>query len=518
MPYKFRNLSKRPDKPSDVEEIPFKVRIRPGKESRLKPKHLTYLDKIRNLQRGGAKRPQRRGKFRGDISVIREPLKFSQRVLVKSRVVHHKIDAGEALRKHITYLQRDGVGVRGDEPTPFDEYRDLERREVVSWAEDWSEDRHHFRFIISPENGSELDLKKYARELVSRMERDQSTKLEWVGVTHHNTDQPHVHLLIRGKDDLGSDLVIARDYISNGLRNRAQEVATRELGFRNEQDMAKELERSITQARPSRIDRVLLDDAARDKRHLIDSSRMTDRTATNFDRQKLRRLGYLEEIGLAKRVNYGLWKLEDDLIGKLRLKATKGDIVKTMHLRMRGIDPNAELTILDVDKGFTGSIKGTVLHKGLSDELFDVKYLIVRTENQRAYYVPLTKYSESYGKESEVGDRVSLKLAEKETLTRSDENIAAIAAKNGGVYDLRQHLESVKSNKVLPAGVRPEQYVLNHERRIRTLSRMGLARSISAGRWELPSDLVETLKNRRIRFIAIDTLERMKGHGLGLEM
>ncbi len=518
MPYKFRNLSERADKPNDYEDIPFKVRIRAGKESRFKPRHLSYLDRIQKLSAKTARGAERSKRSRGRDATVREPLRYTQRVLVKSRVVHHKKAARQALFEHVTYLQRDGVGIDGEKPIPFDELRDMERGEVFNWAEEWSNDRHHFRFIISPENGSELDLKKYARELVSRMERDLSTKLEWVGVTHHNTDQPHVHLLIRGKDDLGSDLVIARDYISNGLRNRAQEVATRELGFRNEQDMAKELERSITQARPSRIDRVLLDDAARDKRHLIDSSRMTDRTATNFDRQKLRRLGYLEEIGLAKRVNYGLWKLEDDLIGKLRLKATKGDIVKTMHLRMRGIDPNAELTILDVDKGFTGSIKGTVLHKGLSDELFDVKYLIVRTENQRAYYVPLTKYSESYGKESEVGDRVSLKVAEKETLTRSDENIAAIAAKSGGVYDLRQHLEYVKSNKVLPAGVRPEQYVLNHERRIRTLSRRGLARSISAGRWEVPSDLVETLKNRRIRFIAIDTLERMKGHGLGLEM
>lgn len=518
MPYKFRNLSKRPDKPSDAEEIPFKVRIRPGKESRFKPRHVTYLDRIQKLRSKNVRGAERSKRSRGRDATVREPFRYTQRVLVKSRVVHHKKAARQALFEHVTYLQRDGVGLDGERPTPFDELRDMERGEVYGWAEEWSNDRHHFRFIVSPENGSELDLKKYARDLVGRMERDLSTKLEWVGVTHHNTDQPHVHLLIRGKDDLGSDLVIARDYIANGLRNRAQELATRELGFRNQKDMAREVERSITQPRPSRIDRSLLDEAARDKRNLIDSARMNGREASQFDRQKLRRLGYLEEIGLAKRVNYGLWKLEDDLIGKLRIRATKGDIVKTMHLRMRGIDPNAELTILDLDKGFAGSIKGVVLHKGLSDELFDVKYLIVRAENQRAYYVPLSKESEGYGRECEVGDRVSLKFGEKESLTRSDENIAVTAANNSGVYDLRLHLESVKANKKLPAGVRPEQYVLNHERRIRTLTRMGLAQSVSAGRWEVPSDLIERLRNRRIRFIAIDTLERVRGHGFGLAM
>jgi len=516
MPYRLRNLSAHRDKPNEIEEIPLKVRIRPGKEARLEPKHLTYLDRIRSLQVSGKRAPQRRGRFRGDSSVVREPRRFFQRVLVKSRVVHHQRDAGEALRKHISYLQRDGVGINGEEPTPFGEHCDLDRREVTHWVDEWSSDRHHFRFIISPENGGELDLKKYGRALVARMERDLSTKLEWVGITHHNTDKPHLHLLIRGKDELGSDLVIARDYISNGLRNRAQEIATRELGFRNQKDLAQEVERSINQPRPCRIDRALLDEAGKERRGVIDSKRFSNRESSLFERQKLRRLNYLEEIGLAHRINYGLWKLEDDLLGKLRIRATKGDIVKTMHLKMRGIDPNAELNILDSDRGFSGAIKGIVLHKGLSDELFDVKYLIVGAENQRAYYVPFSKYSESFGQECGVGDRVSLRMGEKETLLRSDENIFHVASQNGGVYDVKKHFESVVASKKLPSGVRPEQYVLNHERRVKTLARMGMVKSISPGGWEVPSDLVERLKNRRVRYIAIDTLERVRGHGLGL--
>jgi type IV secretory pathway VirD2 relaxase len=44
------------------------------------------------------------------------------------------------------------------------------------------------------------------------MERDLGTKLDWIAVDHYNTDNPHVHLLIRGKAEDGRDLVISRDY------------------------------------------------------------------------------------------------------------------------------------------------------------------------------------------------------------------------------------------------------------------------------------------------------------------
>jgi hypothetical protein len=74
------------------------------------------------------------------------------------------------------------------------------------------------------------DLRAFARELVADMERDLGTKLDWIAVDHYNTDNPLVHLLIRGKVDDGRDLVIRRDYISRGIRARAQDRLTVELG------------------------------------------------------------------------------------------------------------------------------------------------------------------------------------------------------------------------------------------------------------------------------------------------
>ena len=52
---------------------------------------------------------------------------------------------------------------------------------------------------------------------MTQMEEDLGTKLEWIAVDHYNTGHPHSHIILRGKDDRGRDLVIAREYITKGV-------------------------------------------------------------------------------------------------------------------------------------------------------------------------------------------------------------------------------------------------------------------------------------------------------------
>ena len=57
-----------------------------------------------------------------------------------------------------------------------------------------------FGFIISPEDAAELgDLRTFTRELMTDVARDLGTKLDWITVHHWNTDNPHIHVLIRGR-------------------------------------------------------------------------------------------------------------------------------------------------------------------------------------------------------------------------------------------------------------------------------------------------------------------------------
>src|SRR5881396_2580159 len=109
-----------------------------------------------------------------------------------------------AWRAHGAYLARDGAQRPGQRGLGFTASRD------------------------------ELDLRLHARALVRQMEHDLGTRLEWVAIDHHNTDNPHVHLLIRGRDDHGRPLTIDPGYIQRGIRDRSEELATRVLGLRTD--------------------------------------------------------------------------------------------------------------------------------------------------------------------------------------------------------------------------------------------------------------------------------------------
>ena len=170
----------------------------------------------------------------------------SRRVVVKTRIVRHRAARyGSApLARHITYLERDGVSRSGDPARMFDAGQDhVDSRAFAAACKD---DRHHHRFIVSPEDAGELlDLRATTRDLMTRMERDLGTKLDWVAADHWNTDNPHVHILLRGTTEDGQDLVISRDYLTRGLRSQAEQLVELELGPRTEREIATALDREV---------------------------------------------------------------------------------------------------------------------------------------------------------------------------------------------------------------------------------------------------------------------------------
>ena len=135
-----------------------------------------------------------------------------------ARIVRHRGGRFRSapLSKHLAYLKRDGVTRDGADARMFDAASD--DADTKAFAERCEEDRHHFRFTVSPEDADQLaDLRAFTRELMGDAERDLGTGLDWVAVDHWNTDNPHVHVLVRGRADDGHDLVISRDYISKWL-------------------------------------------------------------------------------------------------------------------------------------------------------------------------------------------------------------------------------------------------------------------------------------------------------------
>ena len=181
----------------------------------------------------------------------------ARRVTIKTRLVNLHQAGKRSTLSHLRYIERDGVSREGDPGKAYDPLTDL--ADVEAFEARGREDRHQFRFIVSPEDAEQLDdLKTYTRHLMSRMEADLGTSLEWVAVDHWNTDNPHTHIVLRGKDDTGKDLIIARDYIADGMRNRAAELATEWLGPRTELEIRRSLQREVQQERWTSLDRTLL--------------------------------------------------------------------------------------------------------------------------------------------------------------------------------------------------------------------------------------------------------------------
>ena len=177
----------------------------------------------------------------------------SRLATVKTRIVRHSARRA-TLGPHLNYLRREGVTRDGEKARMFGPETD--NADVKEFTERCEDDRHHFRFIVSPEDASEMaDLKGFARDLMSQVEKDLGTKLDWVGVDHWNTDNPHVHIILRGRADDAKDLVIARDYISEGMRARAQDLVTQELGPRTDRDIRRSLDSQIEAERWTRLDR-----------------------------------------------------------------------------------------------------------------------------------------------------------------------------------------------------------------------------------------------------------------------
>ncbi|BAU38519.1 hypothetical protein APT_01437 [Acetobacter pasteurianus NBRC 101655] len=186
----------------------------------------------------------------------------SRGVVIKARVVRHAPRA-TPLAAHLRYLCREGVTRDGEDARLFG--KDSDDIRASDFAERCDGDRHHFRFIVSPEDAPEMsDLRAFVRDLMGQMESDLGTKLDWVAVDHWNTAHPHLHVIVRGVAEDGSDLVIARDYIREGMRARAQDLVTLELGPRIDHDIHQAVERQVNADRWTQLDRQLQRDAGQD--------------------------------------------------------------------------------------------------------------------------------------------------------------------------------------------------------------------------------------------------------------
>lgn len=311
----------------------------------------------------------------------------NRRVVIKARVVRHKGARFRSapLAKHITYLERDGVTRDGCDASMFDARTDGADRDA--FAGRCEDDRHHFRFIVSPEDAGDMeDLRSFTRELMADVAKDLGTELDWVAVDHWNTDNPHIHVLVRGVASDGTDLVIDRGYISEGLRFRAEERVTLELGPRTELDIRSALEREVDAERWTGLDRQL-EHMGQDTAGLIDLRPGGD-ADPEIRRTLLGRAAKLEQLGLAVREGPAVWVIEPGAENTLRDLSVRNDIIKTMHKAMTRDGRRYDASALAVHGQAPGEpIIGRLVERGLHDELAGSAYAIVDGVDGRTHHL-----------------------------------------------------------------------------------------------------------------------------------
>jgi type IV secretory pathway VirD2 relaxase len=474
---------------SDDEFEPRLGRMRARGNSKRPRKFLHRVLAAAILARGGPLTRKGRSSFTGSrigrgagvgrvLSARDRYAAFRQRrVIVKFRTARLAGKGIEGAKAHLRYVERDGTTREGGRGQLYGPETDEVDR--AAWLERAKNDRHQFRIIVSPEDGIEYeDLKPFTRRLMERVEEDLGTKLDWVAVDHYNTGHPHTHIIVRGKDERGKDLIIARDYVSHGLRERAAELVDLDLGPRTDDAIERRLRAEVEQERLTSIDRALIRDAERQVLVSAEAKGAFDQSI------RMGRLRKLERLGLATQIGGAHWRLAPDLADTLRCMGERGDIIRTMQRAWtaQGRAPSlANQAIYDPTAADARPLVGRILERGLSDEHSDRHYMIVEATDGRSHYVEIGK---GENVESHANGAI-VRIAPVETGIRAaDRTIAEVAAANGGRYTIDAHLRHDPSAS--------QAFAETHVRRLEAMRR--LTRSVERepdGTWIIAPDHLE---------------------------
>lgn len=395
----------------------------------------------------------------------------SRRAIVKASLVRLAGKGGQAARAHMRYVQRDGVTREGE---PGELYGpETDHADGKEFLERTACDRHQFRFIVSAEDGAEYPhLKPYVRRFMAQVEHDLGTSLDWVAVDHFNTERPHTHIVLRGVDDRGDNLVIAREYISHGLRERAAELVTLDLGPRTDREIEDRLRHDVDQERLTAIDRRLL--------RRMDTDRTVAATDNDPFQQSLAagRLRKLKAMDLAEDIDGGRYRLAGGLEDTLRRMGERGDIIRLMQreLAARRLDRAGVENV--VSPQLREPLIGRLIHRGLADEHRDRHYVMVDGIDGRVHYIDIGRGNAVPS--APEGATVRIRPSKVEA-SKADQTVDAVARANGGRYSVDLHLTHDPKAS--------EAFAASHVRRLEAMRRAGAGPERQAdGSWVIPED------------------------------
>jgi type IV secretory pathway VirD2 relaxase len=404
--------------------------------------------------RSGVSNGGARGKGKADIS----PANHLQRASIRMAYAKNKGDG--QWRAHGKYIARESANAEHEKNMGFSSEGAIH---IADTLESWQKanDEHLFKFILSPEFGDKMDMQQYTCDVVSALERDLGTSLEWVAIDHYNTDHPHVHLVVRGREKNGQTLRIDPEYVKHALRERGRQAATNQLGFRTESDISDTLNRQIGQDRYTDLDRMILK-MATEYEHSEYLHVSYDGNIPKNDRlrevriKQIKRLTHLETRGLAERTGHMRWRISKSLETALRQMQIGNDRLKSLHQnRVTFSDPRLQIHQTDLSK--TSNVAGRLIGTGL-DEAKQKTYMLVEGVDGKVHYMYQPKQvQEARGRGLKIDDFIILNSSvfigndgKERSITKLTNlgNSQALLTDNQSL--IKQALLSVNETKTLP--------------------------------------------------------------------
>ena len=272
-------------------------------------------------------------------------------VIVKTTISPARGNNTSAFAGHVKYIHRDGTDENGSRAALYD--REDENVSERSFNTRSRDDAHQFRIMVSPRDADRMeDLTAFTRKLMNQAERDLGARLDWVAINHYNTPQPHVHIVVRGRNSREGILVIDRAYLTHGLRYRAQDLVTRELGHKTSREISAGRSQDASAEQFTAIDKELSRAARAGRLRLSPSASSLDR----YDRgEKLHRLRQLRTLGLARHIHGSEWSFTEGWTETLKSLGQRTDILNTLER-----DTGKRLDIRSIEKPSPGSVGGWI--------------------------------------------------------------------------------------------------------------------------------------------------------------
>ena len=254
-------------------------------------------------------------------------------------------------------------------------------------------DQRLWKLIISPEFGDRVDLERLTRDVLERMEKDTRSGLEWLAVTHYNTQHPHVHIALRGRTRDNQPLNLSREYVKHGIREVAENCCTKQLGPRTALDATDAERREVRQKRLTSLDRRIIADAPDDDSAWFTVVRNPARhgpteIARVHEQHVVARLAFLETMRLATSVRPNTWRVRRDLPDILRAMQRTSDHQKM--LAAHGVLMSDErLPIIVMDWRKNEFVEGRILVHG-QDESSGRSYLMLEGTDAKVHLIHYT--------------------------------------------------------------------------------------------------------------------------------